>query len=141
MSKENVAKFIKTVAEKPDLNSKVAGGPRQTASWVKIANEAGFKFSSSDFVGFVSDIAQHPVTEADAVQALLGMDGPLDDKQLDAVAGGMSSVSSQSVQFSAKTQSRIGSQFGQVGDISASFVKTSGPSFVKSGSIPGAGGF
>lgn len=138
MSKENVAKFIRTVAEKPELNQKVASSPRQTSQWVKLANEAGFTFNTADFVGFVSDMTERKVSEDDAVAALLTMNEQLDDAQLDQVAGGV--LSTATLQFSPQLQTRIGSQFGGVGGIASSFVKTSGPSFVKSYPSGGAGG-
>ena len=136
MSKENVAKFIKSIAEQPELNKKVAAAPKQTDSWVKLGSEAGVSFSAADFVGFVNDMTSKGVNEGNAVQALLAMDDQLDAAQLDQVAGG--AVAGLALQFSPKLFTQIGSQFGNIGGLAASFVKTSGPTFVKSGgSMPG----
>ncbi len=138
MSKENVAKFIKSIAEQPELNKKVAAAAKQTDSWVKLGNEAGAAFSSADFVGFVKDVTGKGVNESNAVQALLSIDDQLDAAQLDQVAGG--AIGGFALQFSPKLFTQIGSQFGNIGGLAASFVKTSGPTFVKSGSsMPGGG--
>jgi predicted ribosomally synthesized peptide with nif11-like leader len=134
MSKEKVALFVKAVAEKKDLNQKVATAEKSATAWVQLGKQAGFDFSKDDLVGFVKQVTGTPVTEKDAITVLLGH-GEMSDQQLDAVAGGVIG----SLNFSPQLLTTVGSQFN-FGGINASFVKTSGPEFVKSGSQLGGGG-
>jgi predicted ribosomally synthesized peptide with nif11-like leader len=136
MSTEKVAHFVKAVSEKPELNKKVAAAEKSTTAWVQLGKQAGFEFSNDEFVGFVSQVTGSKATEKDAVTLLLGHGTEMSDQQLDQVAGGVGGATA-SLNFSTATLSRLGSAFniGAAGDV---FVKTSGPSFVKSGSVGGS---
>jgi len=136
MSQEKVAQFIKAVAEKKDLNQKVAAAEKSTSAWVQLGKQAGFDFSKDDLVGFVKQMTGGAATEKDAVTVLLGH-GEMNDTQLDAVSGGAGGFSQLS--FSPALLTRIGGSFN-LGGINASFVKTSGPEFVKSGGSQFGGG-
>jgi predicted ribosomally synthesized peptide with nif11-like leader len=136
MSQEKVAQFVKAVAEKKDLNQKVAAAEKSTTAWVQLGKQAGFDFSKDDFIGFVKQMTGSAVSEKDAVAVLLGQ-GEMSDQQLDAVSGGAGTLTQ--VAFSPALLTRIGGSFN-LGGINASFVKTSGPEFVKgSGSQFGGG--
>ena len=138
MSQEKVAQFIKAVAEKKDLNQKVAAAEKSTSAWVQLGKQAGFDFSKDDLVGFVKQMTGGAATEKDAVTVLLGH-GEMNDTQLDAVSGGAGGFTQ--VSFSPALLTRIGGAFKLGGGLSSDFVKTSGPEFVKgSGSQFGGGG-
>ncbi|HEX4341224.1 MAG TPA: Nif11-like leader peptide family natural product precursor [Polyangiaceae bacterium] len=127
MSQEKVAEFVKAVAEKKDLNQKVAAAEKTTTAWVQLGKQAGFDFSKDDFVGFVKQVTGSAVTEKDAVSTLIG-GGEMNDTQLEAVSGGAGFAA---LSFSPAIMTRMGGAFN-LGNINASFVKTSGPEFVKS---------
>ncbi|HEX3593835.1 MAG TPA: Nif11-like leader peptide family natural product precursor [Polyangiaceae bacterium] len=135
MSQEKVAQFVKAVAEKKDLNQKVAAAEKSTSAWVQLGKQAGFEFSKDDLVGFVKQVTGSPVTEKDAIATLIGQ-GEMNDTQLDAVSGGAGFAQ---LSFSPQILTRIGGAFN-IGGINASFVKTSGPEFVKSGGSQFGGG-
>ncbi len=136
MSQEKVAQFVKAVAEKKELNQKLAAAEKTTSAWVQLGKQSGFDFSKDDFVGFVKQVTGSAVSEKDAVSALLGQ-GEMNDSQLDAVSGGAGTIGTLS--FSPALLTRIGGAFN-IGGLGASFVKTSGPEFVKgSGSQFGGG--
>ena len=90
MSKENVALFVRMIAEKRDLN-KQASAEQSTQRWVDIARDAGLEFTADDLVDFVSDIIGKKVSAESAVREFIQAtkDQELDDKTLDAVAGGI----------------------------------------------------
>ena len=65
MSKEQVAQFVKAIAEGPDLNELASVNP-DTASWIALAKKSGFEFTSSEFVDFVTEMTGETATESDA---------------------------------------------------------------------------
>jgi predicted ribosomally synthesized peptide with nif11-like leader len=129
MSKENVARFIKAIAEQPELNKKVASAEKSTPQWVALGNQSGYQFSNNDFVDFVKQVTGSDADNSNAVSVLLQSGQEMNDQQLDQVAGGVLSYSSLS--FSPQLFTSMSSLY-DIGGISASFVRTSGPSFVKS---------
>jgi hypothetical protein len=88
MSKTQVAAFIKTIAEMPELNSRVAAVERTPAAWVGVAKSLGVEFSVQDFVDFVTEVTDRPADANDAVRVLLGHSDDLTDSDLDGVVGG-----------------------------------------------------
>jgi predicted ribosomally synthesized peptide with nif11-like leader len=128
MSKENVARFIKAIAETPELNKK-ASAETTTDAWVKLGNQSGLSFSNEDFVGFVEQTTGKAADKGNAVALLLQGGAEMSDKQLDQVAGGVLSMTS--LNFSPQLFTSM-ARYYDLGGLAASFVKTSGPSFVKS---------
>lgn len=128
MSKENVARFIKAIAETPELNKK-ASAETTTDAWVKLGNQSGLSFSKEDFVGFVEQTTGKSADNDNAVTVLLQGGAEMSDKQLDQVAGGL--LSATSLNFSPQLFTSM-ARYYDLGGLAASFVKTSGPSFVKS---------
>jgi predicted ribosomally synthesized peptide with nif11-like leader len=88
MSKAQVAAFIKTIAERPELNSRVAAIERTPAAWVEVAKSLGVEISIEDFVAFVSDVTGKPADAGNAVHVLLSTSDELADSELEQVAGG-----------------------------------------------------
>ena len=90
MSKENVASFVRMVAEKRDLN-KLASAARNTKGWVELGREQGLEFNEKELVEFVGEILGKPVNADNAVleftRAMKGDE--LADDQLESVAGGV----------------------------------------------------
>lgn len=147
MSKENVAKFVKAVAETPELNKKLSSAARTTAEWVNIASTAGFKFSKTDFIDFVSEMCCcKEVNEANAVSTLLEDKDVMSEQQLAEVAGagGLGGFKAGGfkggLRFSPKLFANMSKSFAGLGGVAASFVQTSGPSFVEHHSGLGAKG-
>lgn len=128
MSKENVARFVKAVAEMPELNKKAAA-EQSTEAWVKLGNQSGLDFSSDDVVAFVTQVTGKPADKGNAVGLLLQGGSEMNDQQLEQVAGGVLSLST--INFSPMLFTSMSSYY-DLGGLAASFVKTSGPSFVKS---------
>ena len=71
MSTDNVARFIRCVAEKPALNKKLALRAREVEAWVACATEAGFPFSSAELVSFAAEVSGRDLSEQEAIPALL----------------------------------------------------------------------
>jgi predicted ribosomally synthesized peptide with nif11-like leader len=127
MSKENAARLIKAIGETPDLNKKAAAEP-STDAWVKLGKAQGLDFSSQDFVDLVKEVTGKAADKNNAVSLLLQGGSEMSDQQLDQVAGGVLSLST--ISFSPTLYTSLSSY--NLGGIANSFVKTSGPSFVKS---------
>ncbi len=70
MSKENVALFVRMLADKRDL-SKQASADRTTQGWVKLGRNAGLEYDDSDVAAFVTELTGTRVTTATAVTELL----------------------------------------------------------------------
>ena len=91
MSKENVALFVRMIAEKRDLNKK-ASAERNTTRWVQLGKEVGLDYTENDVVGFVGEVIGRKVNADNAVMELLKEvsveDLSADD--LDKVVGGTS---------------------------------------------------
>lgn len=87
MSKEQVAAFIKTIAERPELNSRVAAVERTPTAWVEVAKSL-VEISIEDFVAFVSDVTGKPADANNAVHVMLSTSDELADSELEQVAGG-----------------------------------------------------
>lgn len=88
MSKTQVAAFIKTIAERPELNSRVAAVERTPAAWVGVAKSMGVEFSIQDFVDFVTEVTGRPADANNAVGLMLGHSDDLTDSELEGVVGG-----------------------------------------------------
>jgi hypothetical protein len=89
-----VGAFIKTVAERPELNRRVAAVERTPAAWIDVAKSAGVDISIQDFVDFVTDVTGKPADANNAVLVLLGQGEGLSDSQLEQVSGGAQSPTS-----------------------------------------------
>jgi hypothetical protein len=91
MSKENVALFVRALAEKRDLNRRAAAETNAEA-WAAIGNEAGLDFTAADLVDFVNEVTGKAVTADNAVKELLQVvtaeDGRMSDADLESVVGG-----------------------------------------------------
>lgn len=70
MSKENVALFVRMLAEKRDL-SRQASADRTTAGWVRLGRGVGLDYDDGDVAGFVGELTGSRVTTATAVPELL----------------------------------------------------------------------
>lgn len=88
MSKTHVAAFIKTIAERPELNSRLAAVERTPAAWVDVAKSLGVEFSIQDFVDFVTEVTDRPADANNAVRVMLGHSDDLTDSDLEGVVGG-----------------------------------------------------
>lgn len=89
MSKENVALFVRMIAEKKELNKRAAEA-LDTEHWIALARDAGLEFTANDLASFVGEIIGKPVTPNNAVIEFTRAmtDRELNPEQLDAVAGG-----------------------------------------------------
>ncbi len=125
MSKENVALFVRMVAEKRDLNVK-ATAEKSTSKWVQLGREAGLQFAESDVVGFVSEMLGRPVAAAHAVAEFLRdmTSTELDDGQLDAVVGGAGRTAAPATNFSPNLGTRmVGAGYTPPGGLGAQYVE------------------
>jgi len=70
MSKENVALYVRMIAEKRDINQQ-ASAARTTQDWVRLGTSAGLQFSDADVAAFVGEVTGQRVTASTAVTTLL----------------------------------------------------------------------
>jgi hypothetical protein len=94
MPKAQLAAFIKTVAERPVLNRRVAAVPRTPAAWIEVAKSVGVEVSVQEFVDFVTEITGKPADANNAVRVLLGQSEGLPDAALEQVTGGAQGTAS-----------------------------------------------
>jgi hypothetical protein len=71
MSTDDVARFIRCVAERPALNKKLAARPREVDAWLECAHEAGFAFTREQLLGFCALVAGHELPSEQAIHVLL----------------------------------------------------------------------
>jgi hypothetical protein len=72
MSRENVALFVRMLAEKRDL-SRQASADRTTSGWVRLGKSVGLDYDDADVVGFVGELTGARVTATNAVSELLAV--------------------------------------------------------------------
>jgi hypothetical protein len=70
MSKENVAMFVRMLADKKDLNKRAAA-ERTAKGWSRIAYDIGLEFTADDVSAFVGEVIGKKVTSDDAVPEFL----------------------------------------------------------------------
>ena len=94
MSKENVALFIKSIEKRSDLKDRIAKADATSESWVSIAYDEGFDFTSDELKSVIEGTlgrelgTANPVREYLTAQDLLGAD-ELSQDMLEMVAGGV----------------------------------------------------
>lgn len=56
MSQEQVAKFVRALAEDPELRSRADEGGQSASSWVALGKATGHNFNEADVVGFAETV-------------------------------------------------------------------------------------
>jgi len=132
MSKENVAMFVRMLADKKELNKRAAAD-RTAKGWSRIAYDIGLEFTADDVSAFVSEVIGKKVTSHNAVHEFLKAmtTFELDAAQLDLVrgAGGI-------LNFSADLGSAL-TRHGFVNPGSLGSAYTFPPDHIRGSSLPG----
>jgi hypothetical protein len=142
MSKENVAMFVRMLADKKDLNQRAAA-ERTAKGWSRIGHDIGLEFTADHVSAFVGEVIGKKVTSDNAVPEFLKAmtTFELNTAQLDLVRGVGGIINFSADLGSALT--RLG--FVNPGSLGGSY--TFPPDHIRGSSLPGgfdgdpAGGF
>ncbi|MCA9666704.1 MAG: Nif11-like leader peptide family RiPP precursor [Myxococcales bacterium] len=137
MSKENAVKFLSVVNTNAELHAQIMEKAANVETWVATAKAAGFETTVEDLTQVVEQLVGKSLEGDEVMGALHSLyetaseDGELSESDLAAVAGGVSGLTSTSLQSRLRG---LGGGLGQAGY----FVREGGPMGV---SMPGGGSY
>lgn len=120
MSQEQVAKFVRALAEDPELRSRADEGGQSASSWVALGKATGHNFNEADVVGFAETVTGESANANTAIGLIT---------KIGSESAGRDTTA---LRFSPQLFTRIGASFGGTVMDGNPFIKTSGPSWVNS---------